>query len=105
MPDIVQMAGDAVELIGNRRSIVEHGDVRIDPSWIGDDYAVPTKAGDAAIRWAARHGGWVLDRVYTGKGFAGLVGNAEAGRWHPGSDVIFIHTGGMPAVFTPGGAP
>ena len=28
------------------------------------------------IRWAAVHGGWVLDRTYTGKGFAGLLGNA-----------------------------
>jgi 1-aminocyclopropane-1-carboxylate deaminase/D-cysteine desulfhydrase-like pyridoxal-dependent ACC family enzyme len=105
MPDITKMAGDAVELIGSPRTIVERSDIRIDPSWIGDDYAVPTKAGDAAIRWAARHGGWVLDRVYTGKGFAGLVGNAEAGRWHSGSDVIFIHTGGQPAVFAPGGLP
>jgi 1-aminocyclopropane-1-carboxylate deaminase/D-cysteine desulfhydrase-like pyridoxal-dependent ACC family enzyme len=103
MPDIADLARDTVELIGGDRSIVDHGDVRLDPNWIGDDYAVPTKAGDAAIRWAARHGGWVLDRVYSGKGFAGLVGNAEAGRWGDGSDVIFIHTGGMPAVFAPGG--
>jgi 1-aminocyclopropane-1-carboxylate deaminase/D-cysteine desulfhydrase-like pyridoxal-dependent ACC family enzyme len=105
MPDVARMAADAIELIGGPPSLVEHGDVRTDPSWIGDDYGVATKAGDAAIRWAARHGGWVLDRVYTGKGFAGLVGNAEAGRWHPGSDVIFIHTGGTPAVFAPGGVP
>jgi 1-aminocyclopropane-1-carboxylate deaminase/D-cysteine desulfhydrase-like pyridoxal-dependent ACC family enzyme len=105
MPDVVELAGDTVELLGGERTIVERGDVRIDPSWMGVDYAVPTKAGDAAIRWAARHGGWVLDRTYGGKGFAGLVGNAEAGRWPHGSDVIFIHTGGQPAVFTPGGLP
>ena len=30
------------------------------------------------------HGGWVLDRTYTGKGFAGLLGNAATGRWRPG---------------------
>ena len=58
-----------------------------------------------AIRWAATHGGWVLDRTYTGKGLAGLLGNAAAGRWPRGADVIFVHTGGMPAVFAPGGAP
>ena len=105
MPDIVELARDTVALIGGDRSLVEPADVRLDPNWIGDDYGVPTRAGDAAIRWAARHGGWVLDRVYSGKGLAGLVGNAEAGRWSAGSDVIFIHTGGMPAVFAPGGAP
>ncbi len=105
MPDIVQMAGDAIELIGGSPALVQTGDVHLDPSWIGEDYAVPTAAGDAAIGWAARHGGWVLDRVYTGKGFAGLVGNAEAGRWPAGSDVIFIHTGGIPAVFAADGVP
>lgn len=105
MPDIVELAGDTVELIGGDRSVVDRADVRIDPNWIGDDYAIPTRAGDAAIWWAARHGGWVLDRVYSGKGFAGLIGNAEAGRWAEGSDLIFIHTGGTPSIFSPGGAP
>ena len=56
-------------------------------------------AGDEAIRWAAVHGGWVLDRTYSGKGFAGLLGNAATGRWRPGDEVVFIHTGGLPAVF------
>jgi 1-aminocyclopropane-1-carboxylate deaminase/D-cysteine desulfhydrase-like pyridoxal-dependent ACC family enzyme len=105
MPDVVALAGDTVELLGGRRSEVERADVALDPDWIGDDYAVPTRAGDAAIRWAARHGGWVLDRTYSGKGFAGLVGNAERGRWPAGANVVFVHTGGMPAVFAPGGAP
>jgi 1-aminocyclopropane-1-carboxylate deaminase/D-cysteine desulfhydrase-like pyridoxal-dependent ACC family enzyme len=36
---------------------------------------------------------------------AGLLGNAADGRWLPGADVIFVHTGGMPAVFAPGGTP
>jgi 1-aminocyclopropane-1-carboxylate deaminase/D-cysteine desulfhydrase-like pyridoxal-dependent ACC family enzyme len=105
MPDVVDLARDTIELLGGVRSDVERGDVSLDPSWIGDDYGVPTRAGDAAIRWAARQGGWVLDRTYSGKGFAGLVGNVEAGRWAPGSDVVFVHTGGTPALFAPGGFP
>lgn len=105
MPDIVDLARDTVELLGGDRTAVERADVLLDQNWIGEDYAVPTRAGDAAIRWAARHGGWVLDRVYSGKGLAGLVGNAEAGRWPRGSDVVFVHTGGSPALFAPGGAP
>ena len=104
-PDVAGLAGDALELMGLDRSLVTRGDVHVDPRWMGEDYAVPTRAGDAAIRWAARHGGWVLDRVYSGKGFAGLVGNAESGRWPAGSDVVFVHTGGQPAVFAPGGLP
>lgn len=105
MPDVADLARETVDLLGGDRSDVDRRDVALDPAWLGDDYAVPTRAGDAAIRWAARHGGWVLDRVYSGKGFAGLVGNAEAGRWGAGSNVVFIHTGGMPALFAPGGAP
>jgi 1-aminocyclopropane-1-carboxylate deaminase/D-cysteine desulfhydrase-like pyridoxal-dependent ACC family enzyme len=105
MPDIGHLTEATIELIGGDRSVFDRADVHLDPNWLGDDYAVPTRAGDAAIRWAARHGGWVLDRVYSGKGFAGLIGNAEAGRWPEGSDLVFIHTGGMPALFAPGGAP
>jgi 1-aminocyclopropane-1-carboxylate deaminase/D-cysteine desulfhydrase-like pyridoxal-dependent ACC family enzyme len=105
MPDIVELASDVAELIGYRRSLVKDADVNIDTNWIGDDYAVPTEAGDEAIRWAARHGGLVLDRVYTGKGFAGLLGNASSGRWPTGSDVVFVHTGGAPSVFAAGGVP
>lgn len=105
MPDIADLGRETVELVGGDPSVIDRSDVRIDPNWMGEDYGIPTKAGDAAIRWAARNGGWVLDRVYSGKGFAGLVGNAEAGRWPAGSDVVFIHTGGMPAVFSPGGVP
>lgn len=101
LPDVAEMARDTVEMLGGSRDLVEPGDVQIDPDWMGDDYAVPTRAGDAAIRWAATHGGWVLDRTYSGKGFAGLIGNAEAGRWRPGGDIVFVHTGGQPAIFAP----
>lgn len=84
---------------------VEPADVEVDASWIGPGYEVPTPEADDAIRWAARHGGWVLDRTYTGKGFAGLLGHATRGRWGEGDTVVFWHTGGAPALFTPGGAP
>ena len=104
LPDVAGLAGEMLELIGGAAAVDEH-DVCIDSRWLGEDYAIPTEAGDAAIRWAARHGGWVLDRVYSGKGLAGLLGNAAAGRWPPGSDVVFIHTGGMPAIFTADGVP
>ena len=104
-PDIVGLASEALELLGRPDARVDASDVQLDPDWLGDDYAVPTAAGDDAMRWAATTGGWVLDRTYTGKGLAGLLGHAAAGRWAPGADVIFVHTGGMPAVFAPGGAP
>jgi 1-aminocyclopropane-1-carboxylate deaminase/D-cysteine desulfhydrase-like pyridoxal-dependent ACC family enzyme len=105
MPDIAELATQVLELGGHHDCAVDTSDVHLDTSWMGDDYAVPTDSGDAAIRWAARRGGWVLDRTYSGKGLAGLLGTADAGRWPADSDVVFVHTGGLPSVFASGGAP
>jgi 1-aminocyclopropane-1-carboxylate deaminase/D-cysteine desulfhydrase-like pyridoxal-dependent ACC family enzyme len=101
VPDVRTLATEALALIGSTAEVVDD-DVEIDDRWLGPDYDVATRAGAEAIRWAAVHGGWVLDRTYTGKGFAGLLGNAAGGRWGPGDDVVFIHTGGLPAVFASG---
>ena len=79
--------------------------VELDERWIGPGYAVPSDAGDAAVVWAARHGGWVLDRTYSGKALGGLLGRAGRGPPRPGDTVVFWHTGGQPAVFAPDGAP
>jgi 1-aminocyclopropane-1-carboxylate deaminase/D-cysteine desulfhydrase-like pyridoxal-dependent ACC family enzyme len=103
-PDVTRLANEALTLIGSD-AVVDDADVHIDTRWMGDDYAVPTADGDAAIRWAARHGGWLVDRTYSGKGLAGLLGCAAEGRFAEGADVVFVHTGGWPALFAPGGVP
>ncbi len=101
-PDIADLANQTLGLMRST-AIVAADDVEVDTRWMGDDYAVPTAAGDAAIRWAALQGGWLLDRTYSGKGCSGLLGRAAEGRF--GSDVVFVHTGGWPALFAPGGMP
>jgi 1-aminocyclopropane-1-carboxylate deaminase/D-cysteine desulfhydrase-like pyridoxal-dependent ACC family enzyme len=103
-PDIAVFANQTLALMRST-AIVAEEDVEVDTRWIGDDYAVPTEAGDAAIRWAARHGGWLLDRTYSGKGCSGLLGLDAEGRFEAGGDVIFVHTGGWPALFARGGVP
>ena len=109
LPDIVGLANAALALIDvsdlPSTPLVTAADVEIDTRWIGEDYAIPTAAADDAIVWSARNGGWVLDRTYSGKGMAGMLGNAAEGRWDAAADVVFIHTGGLPAVFAPGGVP
>ena len=102
LPDVAELANHTLTLMGST-AIVAHEDVEVDTRWIGPDYAVPTDAGDDAIRWAATHGGWLLDRTYSGKGCSGLLGLAAEGRF--GDDVVFVHTGGWPALFAPGGRP
>lgn len=105
VPDVRELAGETLSLLGGDPAWVEASDVEIDQRWLGADYGVPSEAGDEAIRWAALHGGWVLDRTYSGKGFAGVLGNAATGRWSRGDEVVFLHTGGAPALFASGGAP
>jgi 1-aminocyclopropane-1-carboxylate deaminase/D-cysteine desulfhydrase-like pyridoxal-dependent ACC family enzyme len=86
----VSISGDAAE---------------VDGRWRGADYAAPTEEADRAILWAAHSGAWVLDRVYTGKAFAGLLGADREDRFSEGDAVVFWHTGGQPALFVANGAP
>jgi len=100
-PDPRALGNEALAVAGLAGS-VETDDVEVDARWLGDDYAIPTEHSRRAIGWAARHGAWVVDDVYTAKGLSGLLGSAEEGRWSPDSDVVWIHTGGQPEVFVRG---
>ena len=73
--------------------------------WIGDDYAVPTKAGDAAIRWAGNERRMAARPDLLRQGHVRwLSGLADEGRFGDGN-VVFIHTGGWPALFAADGIP
>jgi 1-aminocyclopropane-1-carboxylate deaminase/D-cysteine desulfhydrase-like pyridoxal-dependent ACC family enzyme len=98
MPDVAELADAALRLM-NVDVTVDAADVEIDPRWIGEDYAVPTAEGTAAIDWAARRGGWLMDPTYSGKGLSGLLGLVAEGRWNSDDHVVFVHTGGWPALF------
>jgi L-cysteate sulfo-lyase len=65
----------------------------------GPAYGVPHVATVDAIRLAGRLEALVLDPVYSAKGLAGLIALIRGGRWTSGDDVVFIHTGGAPALF------
>jgi len=41
----------------------------------------------------------VLDPVYTGKAFAGMVAEIASGRFEGCRDIVFVHTGGIFGVF------
>jgi len=65
----------------------------------GPAYGVPHDATIEAIRLAGRLEALALDPVYSGKGLAGLIALIRQGRWRKDEDVIFLHTGGAPALF------
>ena len=68
--------------------------------YVGPGYGIPSESGNEAVRLFARAEGVVLDPVYTGKCAAGLVAHCRDGRFSPDDVVIFVHTGGVPAIFT-----
>jgi D-cysteine desulfhydrase len=80
------------------------GAVQLDATQIGPGYAAHTDACREAIGLAARLEGLLLDPVYTGKAMAGLIAAARGGRIGRHQRVVFVHTGGLPALFTPGNA-
>jgi L-cysteate sulfo-lyase len=65
----------------------------------GPAYGVPHDATVEAIRQGAALEALILDPVYSGKGLAGLIALIREGRWMADQDVVFIHTGGAPALF------
>lgn len=78
---------------------VPPGSVVVDGRALGDGYGAPTAAAQAAIELLARTEGIVADPVYTGKGLAGLIDAISQGRFAPRDSIVFIHTGGAPALF------
>jgi 1-aminocyclopropane-1-carboxylate deaminase/D-cysteine desulfhydrase-like pyridoxal-dependent ACC family enzyme len=58
-----------------------------------------TPGSREALAWLARTEGILLDPVYTGKATAGLIDDARQGRLGADDLVVFVHTGGTPAVF------
>ena len=74
-------------------------DVEVVAGHAGPAYGVPHQATIEAIKLGAALEGLVLDPVYSGKGLAGLIALIRSGRWTRGENVVFIHTGGAPALF------
>jgi 1-aminocyclopropane-1-carboxylate deaminase/D-cysteine desulfhydrase-like pyridoxal-dependent ACC family enzyme len=70
-------------------------DIRYDH--VGAGYAVPSREGTAALLTVAHLQGVLLDPVYTAKALAGLRDIARSGE-----TLLFIHTGGSPALFAYG---
>ncbi len=67
--------------------------------WVGPGYSLPTPTMVEAVQMLARVEGVLLDPVYTGKAMAGLIGLIRRGTFRRGERVLFVHTGGAPALY------
>ena len=78
---------------------VEPGDLHTDLNYYLPGYEIPNEASSEAIRLLAREEGLLLDPVYSGKAFAGMLDYIRTGQVPAGSTVVFWHTGGATALF------
>jgi 1-aminocyclopropane-1-carboxylate deaminase/D-cysteine desulfhydrase-like pyridoxal-dependent ACC family enzyme len=69
-------------------------------NFVGERYGVPNPAGNEAVKLFAQCEGIILDPVYTGKAAAGMIAHIHAGMFAPNDTLVFVHTGGSPAIFT-----
>ncbi len=94
--DVVRYARAAAEMLGLR---LDETLVEVVAGHAGPAYGVPHAATIEAIKLVGRLEALTLDPVYSGKGLAGLIALIREGRWAANDDVIFVHTGGAPALF------
>lgn len=92
------LANEAAHRLGAPAGF-EAGDFEVHDEFLGGGYGVMGGLESTAIRTVARTEGILLDPVYTGRAFGGLMRLIERGVVRPGESVLFWHTGGTPALF------
>jgi D-cysteine desulfhydrase family pyridoxal phosphate-dependent enzyme len=95
--DMAQVANRTAELLGLPHRL-RAGNIDASTDYIGPGYGAVTPGGWEALELLATTEGILLDPVYTAKAMAGLIDDVR-GRRVPDGPVVFIHTGGTPAVF------
>jgi L-cysteate sulfo-lyase len=95
---VSELASAAAEKLGHPARFAP-SDVQVDASYCQAGYGVVTEAEREAILLFARHEGLLLDPVYTGRAAAGLINLIRRNCFKSDETVLFLHTGGQPALF------
>jgi D-cysteine desulfhydrase len=96
---IARLANEICNLLGSSARFSHSRVPLIENLYVGPAYGSPSADGLQALTRLARTEGILLDPVYTAKAFAGMLDQIGAGSLEPGAPVIFLHTGGVPALF------
>ena len=94
---VPELAAGGAELLGVSLDRAG-GDFRM-VSHVGQGYAIPKPADTPYIQELARTEGILLDPVYTGKAWSGMLELLKAGGFGSEGDIVFVHTGGAAALF------
>ncbi len=95
---VYNLAQATAKRVGLRQPIPREAVNCID-EYVGPGYSLPTAEMVEAVEMVARLEGILLDPVYTGKAMAGLIGLIRKGYFKKSDKVLFVHTGGSPALF------
>src|SRR5262249_7017809 len=96
--DLAEVANQTATLLGLPQRLTA-ADIDVREDYVGPGYGVITPGGREAIDLLARTDGILLDPSYTAKAMAGLIDDVRQRRLKSSDVVVFIHTGGTPAVF------
>ncbi|MEX9251211.1 D-cysteine desulfhydrase [Pseudenterobacter timonensis] len=85
--------------VAQRLELQAKADIVLWDDYFAPGYGTPNEAGMEAVKLLARLEGILLDPVYTGKAMAGLIDGIARKRFKDEGPILFIHTGGAPALF------
>ena len=95
---VLKLAQETLDYIGTGVTMPTETVVAFD-DYVGPGYSLPTDGMVEAVRLLARTESILLDPVYSGKAMAGLIDLVRKDYFPEGSNVLFLHTGGSPALF------
>jgi D-cysteine desulfhydrase family pyridoxal phosphate-dependent enzyme len=96
---LARLTGEICASLGEKRVFTASEIPLLERTYAAPRYGLPSESCQDAIRRLARTEGILLDPVYTGKAFAGMLDLIETGRLGTNEPIIFLHTGGLPALF------
>ena len=96
---IAKGTNDAAQFLGLNLTVSSQ-DINNRTEFIGKGYGIPTKESLEAISTAAHSDALLLDPIYTGKAFAAILADIKNGSLTKNDTVVFIHTGGLPLLFS-----
>ncbi|HEX7485890.1 MAG TPA: D-cysteine desulfhydrase [Vicinamibacterales bacterium] len=97
-PNVHKLAQELAALLNIKGGILREAITALG-DWVGPGYSLPTPEMVEAVQMLARVEGILLDPVYTGKTMAGLIALVRRGAFKKGEHVLFVHTGGSPALY------
>ncbi len=78
---------------------IKQEDIVVFDDYVGPGYSLPTPKMVEAVQILAREEAILVDPVYTGKAMAGMLDLIRQGKFKKGDNILFIHTGGSPALY------